>query len=131
VTSRELERAALAEIRALPADGSFRERSLEDPLYRHVRAPCRAWVSRNFVVQLFDFEECPRLSIQRSGCSALIRERNRDVRPISWDDLMEVKAAVGYGDAWAVEVYPPESEVVDEPAHTRIVVRTLTDARQR
>lgn len=108
-----MERTVLAEIRSLPADGSFREKSLDDPLYRHVRAPRRAWMSRNFVVQLYDFEEYPRLSVQRSGCSALIRERNRDVRPISWDDLMEVKAAVGYGDSWAVEVYPPDSEVVD------------------
>lgn len=34
--------------------------------------------------------------------------------PISWDELQSVKNEVFGEDAWAIEVYPPESEVVDE-----------------
>ena len=31
---------------------------------------------------------------------------------ISWDDLQKVKSAVGYGDWQAVEIYPPDSDVI-------------------
>jgi hypothetical protein len=32
---------------------------------------------------------------------------------ILWDELMEVKTAVGFGERWAVEVFPPDAHLVN------------------
>lgn len=33
---------------------------------------------------------------------------------IPWDDLQAIKNSMVSSEAWAIEVYPPQSEVVDE-----------------
>lgn len=43
-----------------------------------------------------------------------IRVRARSKAPLSWDELQEVKREAGFGDATAIEVYPPDDEIVDE-----------------
>lgn len=44
-----------------------------------------------------------------------IKVRRRDGRSgISWDDLQTIKNSVVSPAAWAIELYPPQSEVVDE-----------------
>lgn len=74
----------------------------------------KAWRNRHFLVQLF-MEERPggrqhwRLSINRTS----LREDGRWAGDISWDELMAVKAGVGYGDMWAIELFPPDDEVVN------------------
>lgn len=112
---RASEKLALAAIRSLPRD---RFLSLEPgdpdwPFRDHPRQPAKVWKSRDFIVQLFDFEAVPRLSVQRSGANAAIRPAHRDLRPISWDELMRVKREVGFASRWAVELYPPEQHVHD------------------
>lgn len=69
----------------------------------------RVWRNRDFLVQLFN-EGHGRLSICRSR---LAPNGQRWADGISWDELMEVKAAVGFGSRWAVEVFPPDDCVVD------------------
>jgi hypothetical protein len=69
----------------------------------------RVWRSRDFLVQLFD-EAGGRLSICRARLAA---NGQRWADGITWDELMEVKAGVGFGDRWAVEVFPPDAAVVD------------------
>ena len=32
---------------------------------------------------------------------------------ITWDELMECKRQAGHGDRWAVEVHPPDSQIVN------------------
>lgn len=109
----ELERIVLEEIRSLP------QRLIpvdeDHPVLAAPRAPRRAWRSRHFVVQLFDLpgEGGRRLSVQRSRATQGVRPANRDLRPISWDELMAVKFEVGFGDTWAAELYPPDDAVVD------------------
>ncbi|MCC7414384.1 MAG: hypothetical protein IT495_22405 [Gammaproteobacteria bacterium] len=66
------------------------------------------WRSRDFLAQLYTHESVPRLSVCRTG---LRGDRWQD--GIEWDDLMRVKSECGFGDRWAVECYPPESEVVN------------------
>jgi hypothetical protein len=112
----QLEAVARAEIRALPADGSFQQITDDHPWMSSINAPDKAWRSRNFVVQLYDREGegAPRLSIQRTMANQCIRPANKDLRPISWDELMAVKSVVGYGDHWAVELYPSNDQVVDD-----------------
>lgn len=71
----------------------------------------RAWRSRHFTAQLFDEPNGLRLSVQRSEDAPPVRGGRE--RPISWDELMEVKRQVGFGDRWAVEIFPPDDQVVD------------------
>jgi hypothetical protein len=114
--TRETERIVRAEIAKLPSGGSFEE----VPSHHHawdldlLNRPERAWRSRLFIVQLYPCESgAQRLSIQRTGSNAYIRASRRDERPISWDELMAVKAAIGFDTRWAVEVFPPDRHVVN------------------
>lgn len=117
ITFALAERMSREEIRKLPKDGSFEE--FDMGTYRaDPAAPIQAWRSRFFTVQSYvvpgrQSDAVCRLSVQRSMANANIRPQNRDLRPISWEDLQAVKAAVGFGDRWAVEIYPPEADVVD------------------
>ena len=72
--------------------------------------PTRAWCSRRFTVQLF--VEGPgreRLSIS----IAAFDDAGRWKDGISWDDLQRLKTEAGFGGRWAVECFPPTSEVVN------------------
>jgi hypothetical protein len=73
-------------------------------------APTKVWRSRDFLVQFYP--EPPgcagRLSVLRSALSG-----GRWQDGITWDELQRIKGEVGFGDAWAVEVFPPDSQVVN------------------
>lgn len=112
--TRETERVAKASIRGLTDD-------LEESTPEEVDAaasqmslkPIRAWKSRRFIVQLFpEIDHGQRLTVQRTGANGYIRPQNRDTRPLSWDELMEVKARCGFAHRWAVEIYPAADETV-------------------
>lgn len=79
----------------------FKEESVRLAVYR----------SRKFLVQLFrDVGGGARLSVNRTEFD----ERKGSWREdISWDDLQRLKAEAGFGDAWAIEVYPPDDAVVN------------------
>lgn len=72
--------------------------------------PDEVWRSRHYLVQIFRPEENPvRLSI----CSTALAPDGSWKDGITWDELQKVKADVGFGDSWAIEVYPPEEHVVN------------------
>lgn len=74
---------------------------------KHVRV-CR---SRDFLIQVFaEPNDVIRLSVQRC---AFDRKTGRWKDGISWDDLQHLKKLAGYGDRAAVELYPPDSEMVN------------------
>lgn len=76
----------------------------------HPRAPVRIWRSRDFLVQQFDAPApalC-RLSILRTSLQG-----DRWADGIAWDELQRLKAEAGYADAWAVELFPDDAEVVN------------------
>lgn len=83
----------------------------------------RAWRNRDFLVQLYKDGSFERLSISRASVDPTTG-RWRD--GITWDELMACKHAVGYGDRWAVEAYPPDDEVVNVAAIRHLFV--LDDA---
>jgi hypothetical protein len=69
------------------------------------------WVSPDYLVQRTvqpDGQE--RLSINRTTRTP---DGARWADGITWDELQAIKRHVGCGDCWAVEVYPPDAEVVD------------------
>lgn len=116
-TSRITETVVLKEISRLPRTG-FLEIGLDECKSLAAReglhaAPRRAWKSRFFTIQEFEDDSRIRLSIQRTRANAYIRKQNRDLRPITWDELQEVKREIGYIDAWAVEIFPPDEHLVN------------------
>lgn len=75
-------------------------------------APTAVWRSRGFLVQQFSAPApaiC-RLSILRT---TLDPNAGRWVDNITWDEIQRLKAEAGYGDAWAVEVFPAADQVVN------------------
>lgn len=71
--------------------------------------PIRAWRNRTFLAQLFTEGDYERLTVNR----AYLADNGRWRDGITWDELMDVKAGVGFGHRWAVELYPSEDAVVD------------------
>jgi len=66
--------------------------------------------SRDFLVQEFaaDSPAVVRLSICRTS---LAGDRWQD--GITWDDLQRIKRECGYGDSDAIEIFPPDADVVN------------------
>ena len=103
-----IEEDALRYIESLPED--LREVPVN---IDHPRAPKRAWTSREYVVQLFAHEGPPRLSVQRSRATEIFDPSRKDLRPMGWDELMDIKRACGFGETWAVEAFPADGDVVN------------------
>lgn len=67
--------------------------------------------SRHFLAQVFATSDgYLRLAVTRTMCTP---NGERWLDGITWDELMRVKAECGYGECWAVEVYPANSHVVN------------------
>lgn len=72
--------------------------------------PFEVWRSRDFLVQLFDEGGHVRVTVNRTHMP-----NGKDwADGITWDELQAIKAEIGRGDRWAVEVYPPDDEVVND-----------------
>lgn len=68
------------------------------------------WRSRGFLVQAVqESDGIVRLSINRTA----VKSDFGWEEGISWDELQRLKAEAGYGDRFAVEIYPADSEVVN------------------
>lgn len=87
-----------------------RRKAFEAQARREQPTLTEVWASRDWLVQVYVEDGVERLSINRT---TLRLDDHRWVDGITWDELMEVKAAVGRGDRWAVEVYPPATSIVD------------------
>lgn len=68
----------------------------------------RVWRSRDFLVQAYIETNAMRLSVCRTT-----RRGGRWQDGITWDDLQRLKAEAGFGDAWAVELFPPDDATVN------------------
>lgn len=71
--------------------------------------PLAAWRSRRYVVILYSEGMHRRLSVNRTT----FKDDGRFDDGLTWDELQEIKRQVGFGDLWAVEVYPPDAEIVN------------------
>lgn len=68
-----------------------------------------AWASSRFVVAAYSVPAGAELHLQVIRMSPFC-----DVQPMSWEELQRVKAECGFADSWAVEVYPPAADVVNQ-----------------
>jgi len=114
---REMFRPSRAQLRAMEA------KNKTYPVDRLVEVPRAEWPDievstprvrvlrcRDFLVQEFHEKGVIRLTVQR--CAFDERERTWK-GGIGWDDLQHLKTLAGYGDGAAVELFPPDAEVVN------------------
>lgn len=73
-------------------------------------APVAVWRSRHYLVQQF---AAPAPAVARLSCLRTSLSGDRWADGITWDDLQRLKAEAGFADAWAVEVFPAASEIVN------------------
>lgn len=71
--------------------------------------PIEAWRSRGFLVQIFEEAEgILRMSVCRTSVT-----KGQWTENITWDELQRLKSESGRGDREAVEIYPPDGDVVN------------------
>jgi hypothetical protein len=82
----------------------------EDEWKHIVSKPLAVWRSSKFLVQMFPAAEGgQRLSINR-----VTQNRGGDWDDnITWDELMQIKTECGFGNRWAVEIFPPTQHIVN------------------
>ena len=69
-----------------------------------------AYRSKDFLVQVFKEKHATRLSINRT---TLAKGGEHWDDNISWEELQKIKEQCGFGDKCAVELFPPDDEVVN------------------
>ncbi len=72
-------------------------------------APFQVFRSRQFCAFLYEENQQVRITVNRSELDAAGGWKDG----ITWEQLQWVKSQVGYGTFWAVEVFPPDSEIVN------------------
>ena len=72
--------------------------------------------SRDFVVALYQDSGCIRMTVNRT----MINRAGEWLEGISWDELMDLKRHIGYGENYAVEVLPRDSDIVNVAAMRHI-----------
>ena len=73
--------------------------------------PVGVWRSREFIVQVFlEGDGVLRLTANRTHVDPATL---RWVDGITWDELQAIKRQAGYGDRFAVEVYPSDVDIVN------------------
>ncbi len=103
-------RAALREEnKKFPADKLVRISQEAFPKLPGKTPPRDAWRSRDYLVLVFEDKGRTRLSICRADINADGNWRD----DISWDELFQIKCAVGYPHHDAVEVYPDMDDYVN------------------
>ena len=68
------------------------------------------WLSNKYMVQVYgEYDGLKRLSVNRTT----INHEGQWQDNLTWDELQEIKRQAGYGDCFAVEVYPVDKDVVN------------------
>jgi hypothetical protein len=86
-------------------------RKMKPDEYKYTKAkiiPDEVWRSNRFAVQVF-YESVTRLSVVRT----MINKSGEWKDGITWDELQSIKNQCGFKNKVAVEVYPPDSEVMN------------------
>jgi hypothetical protein len=82
------------------------------PMHEWPSAPLKLkelWRSNRFLVQVFHEPE----GIERVSVTVTSIQGNRFADGISWDELQFIKHQIGRGNCCAVEIYPPDADVVN------------------
>jgi hypothetical protein len=72
------------------------------------------WHSQKWLVQMFDAQPHQGVDTRRiSVCRVTLGIDGRWEQDISWEELMQVKREIGFGDWYAVEIYPRDKDIVN------------------
>lgn len=80
------------------------------PPERNRKHPHHVYQSSQYLVQIFIESE----TLTRITVNSVNRRGNNWQDGITFDELQAIKSAVGYGDKCAVEVYPEDSELIND-----------------
>jgi len=83
--------------------------ALWPPIPASHNRPIEVWRSRTSLVMVYLDGGHERLSVVRAALGTGFGWQEG----IAWDDLQRLKRECGRGDRWAVEVFPPDSDVVN------------------
>jgi hypothetical protein len=76
--------------------------------------PTECWESSTFLVQLFDAPVFQGIDTRQLSISRVtLKEDGHWDENVSWDELMECKRQAGFGDWYAVEIYPRDRDIVN------------------
>jgi hypothetical protein len=73
------------------------------------KKPVAIYRNRDFLVQKYQEDKIIRLSINRS----IMQADGKWSDKIEWEELQNIKRALGYGDAYAIEIYPTDRDIVN------------------
>lgn len=72
------------------------------------------WHSRRFLVQMFDEAPFQGIDTRRiSICRVTVLQSGRWQEEVSWEELMQIKREIGFGDWYALEVFPRDVDIVN------------------
>ena len=87
----------------------FKKLKLTAEQMQRPNAPKEVYKSSEFLVQIFNLDNKPtRLTVNK-----VKRKGNGWADGITWDQLMQIKRLLGYADMCAVEIYPPDRDIVN------------------
>lgn len=75
--------------------------------------PSKVWLSRKYMVQAYPFEHPDYGNMTRLSIHSVKRNHKGWRDGLTWDELQAIKTEVGYGDTYAIEVYPRQRHLVN------------------
>lgn len=78
------------------------------------KRPVSVWRSKRYLVQLYTVENATYPGLVRlSICRSRIGKNGRWEENITWEELQAIKSEVGFSEWYGLEIYPPDSKVVN------------------
>ena len=76
--------------------------------------PVGVWRSRSFLVQVFnEGHQGGRKVTRLTVCRTELGDGGRWKADITWDELQQIKRECGFGNCYAIEVFPRDRDVVN------------------
>lgn len=87
----------------------FKKIELTSEQQSRPNAPTTVLKNDEFLVQIYNLTGEPtRITVNK------VKRKNNDwADGITWDQLMQVKRLVGYANKCAIEIYPPDQDIVN------------------
>ena len=97
------------------------------PYSSHPQDIDKIYRSKKYTVIVWNVPAGKKLSIQRNEWDS---HTNRYKDQITWDEIMEIKRQVGFGEQNAIEFYPPDSQVINiaNVRHIWLLPQSVTDS---
>lgn len=72
------------------------------------------WHSRRFLVQMFDEQPFQGIDTRRISISRVtVLQSGRWEEGVTWEEMMQIKREIGFGDWYGVEVFPRDQDIVN------------------